>query len=151
LNQEAHKYAALEVKYIGGKDPEILFLDDTNKVVASENVADYDEAGIRDVLGRHGITLDTPKPEYKPPTFDATEHCIAWRRTGECSPTGPMEPMEDEHCNQLIPNGVSGFCECKGTSERWEATCEHAPFTCEDRCHALKEEAEEETTEGDEL
>lgn len=73
-----------------------------------------------------------------------TEHCIAWRQTGGCSPEGPREPERDLPCSSLVPEDSSGWCHCKlpgesslYTTELRQAAlsvCGHASFTCADMC-----------------
>jgi len=143
LNQEASQFAALEIRYVGGKDPTIYFLDEHNNIAASQDVSNFDSHGIIALLAQHGIYKHSPKPEFKPPVFESTANCVAWRQTGECQPSGPREPFSDLSCTDLITQGMSGYCECKGPNH-WEATCNHSPFTCEDRCAELAREAAEE-------
>ena len=38
--------------------------------------------------------------------------CVAWRQTKSCDPDGELESDQDKTCNQIIPRGISGFCEC---------------------------------------
>uniref|UniRef100_K3W9G9 Nucleotide-diphospho-sugar transferase domain-containing protein n=1 Tax=Globisporangium ultimum (strain ATCC 200006 / CBS 805.95 / DAOM BR144) TaxID=431595 RepID=K3W9G9_GLOUD len=39
--------------------------------------------------------------------------CVAWRRTGGCSPDGAIEEQETKKCDEPIPDGISGFCEVR--------------------------------------
>lgn len=73
-----------------------------------------------------------------------TEHCIAWRQTGGCSPTGLLEPTADKSCKAVIVAGNSGFCQCVSSGSRGksgfapataaESNCDHGPFTCAEQC-----------------
>jgi len=82
-----------------------------------------------------------------------TEHCMAWRQTGGCSPNGPREGAADKGCKSLITNGQSGFCECRSMQETWSGipsitmsvthlqlgderrfSCHHDSFTCAEVC-----------------
>ncbi|ETO84028.1 hypothetical protein F444_02037 [Phytophthora nicotianae P1976] len=37
--------------------------------------------------------------------------CIGWRATGNCKPDGPREIANDLTCDELVPDGSSGYCE----------------------------------------
>ncbi|KAG3085118.1 hypothetical protein PI125_g19324 [Phytophthora idaei] len=37
--------------------------------------------------------------------------CVGWRQTTNCTPAGEREYENDKNCTELIPNGVSGYCE----------------------------------------
>ena len=79
-----------------------------------------------------------------------TAQCIAWRQTGNCDGiNGERETEYDLGCNQNVPTGASGYCECRnlGTMEHHptlRATensfrastsgCGHEEFTCAQRC-----------------
>lgn len=39
--------------------------------------------------------------------------CLGWRQTTNCTPTGRVEPANHKNCTELIPNGVSGYCEVR--------------------------------------
>ncbi|KAG2967029.1 hypothetical protein PC118_g18824 [Phytophthora cactorum] len=41
--------------------------------------------------------------------------CVGWRQTTNCTPAGEREYENDKNCTELIPNGVSGYCEVRNT------------------------------------
>ncbi|KAL3670844.1 hypothetical protein V7S43_004029 [Phytophthora oleae] len=41
--------------------------------------------------------------------------CVGWRQTTNCTPAGEREFENDKNCSELIPNGVSGYCEVRNT------------------------------------
>ncbi|CAE7941823.1 unnamed protein product, partial [Symbiodinium sp. KB8] len=58
---------------------------------------------------------DATAPSEKPAVLSGrTKLCVAWRQTGACSPTGPLEPGSDKPCTEIIARGASGFCQCEG-------------------------------------
>uniref|UniRef100_A0A7S4QWP2 J domain-containing protein n=1 Tax=Alexandrium monilatum TaxID=311494 RepID=A0A7S4QWP2_9DINO len=69
-----------------------------------------------------------------------TPHCVAWRQTGTCDPSGPREPRQDRPCSAEVPGDVSGFCECRGAASdgqparAGESSCNHPPLVCADAC-----------------
>jgi len=133
LHNEAPKYQAVTVEWIGGHNPDLMFLDEHQKVVSTHDMAPLGEEQIHALLNQHGIYTHTPKPEYTPPTFEPTAICKAWRQTGGCDPAGDREPMADESCTTMIANGRSGFCECIG-KPNVDYVCEHMEMTCEEAC-----------------
>ena len=144
LHSDAGKYPALEVVWIGGRDPELTFLDKYGRKVSNHDISMFDEAGIADLLQRHGITMATPKTAFIHLPYDdiaPTESCIGWRHTGGCNPNGERETTQDRSCTESIEAGNSGFCECK-KGRRFEVTCDHEAFVCEERCKELLAAAE---------
>lgn len=115
-----------------------------------EVVSQLDQEGIASLLAEHGITLQTPKPDYLPPIIDPTAHCVAWRQTGGCDPKGEREKMLDEHCATTIIPGRSGYCECADGRPPVEFACEHTSIVCEEECTKDPVPAEdvEEKSEG---
>ena len=69
-----------------------------------------------------------------------------WRQTAGCDPRGPREADSDRLCNDVVPKGMSGFCECvdvDGVAHRAsEVTCDHPPLACSVECRALLGERE---------
>jgi tetratricopeptide (TPR) repeat protein len=48
-----------------------------------------------------------------------TAYCIAWRQTGNCDgEQGPREPNFDLGCDQAVPEGASGYCECRASDTK---------------------------------
>ena len=64
--------------------------------------------------------------------------CVGWRQTGGCEPTGERESDFDKGCDEPVPEGASGYCECDDGSRVAESTCEHQPFSCKDECMGLE-------------
>ena len=63
-----------------------------------------------------------------------TAECEGWRQTGDCG-NGDREPQNDKKCNQEVPSGHSGYCECcRSAGARLKYGCEHGPFKCTDVC-----------------
>lgn len=73
-----------------------------------------------------------------PPGFiDRHLKCVKWRQTGGCNPKGPRERHGDKNCNEEIPTGSSGYCQCGTESDKIrvrESTCDHRPFKCSTEC-----------------
>lgn len=134
LHNEARSYQALEIEYIPGRDPELVFVNKYNREVQRFDISNFGKVEIQELLQRHGIHIWTPKPEFVPPEFAPTANCKAWRQTNNCDPRGDREPMQDAACHELIGNGRSGYCECIGTKPNVEFGCEHTEFDCESQC-----------------
>jgi tetratricopeptide (TPR) repeat protein len=75
------------------------------------------------------------KPAPKKSLSAEEARCVSWRQTGDCSPTGKRQPSSDVDCTTPIRKGWSGYCECEGGVRAAESNCEHAPFTCAEKCH----------------
>jgi alpha 1,2-mannosyltransferase len=67
--------------------------------------------------------------------------CVSWRQTGGCTPAGPREPAHDQRCGEDVSGPTSGYCECEGGATTSHVTCQHAPFTCLERCATMHERA----------
>ena len=78
----------------------------------------------------------TPPPTPPTPPTLAPTQCISWRQTGNCDPQGERESTQDLSCDAVVPQGASGYCECKGGRKEQLSTCEHDSFTCENICSA---------------
>jgi len=63
-----------------------------------------------------------------------TGGCTAFRKTLQCNPSGPRDPMKDKGCQEVIDAHESGFCECGGYAQFAAVDCDHRPFTCEVMC-----------------
>jgi hypothetical protein len=59
--------------------------------------------------------------------------CVSWRQTGNCDPRGPLEPTNNRGCNDPVPSGASGFCECN--TGNVFAGCGHTVANCQDVCN----------------
>merc|ERR1712025_900140 len=61
--------------------------------------------------------------------------CVSWRQTGGCDPKGLREPNSDKSCNVVIPDVVSGYCECTDGKRQMEKGCSKGAFdTCDAAC-----------------
>eukprot|EP01065_Artemidia_motanka_P041979 TRINITY_DN5535_c1_g1_i1.p1 TRINITY_DN5535_c1_g1~~TRINITY_DN5535_c1_g1_i1.p1 ORF type:complete len:154 (+),score=58.78 TRINITY_DN5535_c1_g1_i1:168-629(+) len=130
----APSWPAVEVRYIGGKSPTVLWLNQYQEPVGdSIDISGMDESQIEAQLAERGVTAQTAKPEYKPRPIEPTEHCVAWRQTAGCVATGSREPLQDASCGTLIQRGRSGFCECSDGG-KVEFTCDHDVVSCEEQC-----------------
>lgn len=58
--------------------------------------------------------------------------CTGWAQTGNCSPTGPREPQNDQSCNVPIQTGWSGYCQC--SSGNIGTGCGHVQAPCSEIC-----------------
>jgi len=65
------------------------------------------------------------------------QSCVAFRRTGGCNPNGPREATGDLHCSSVVPQRMSGYCECENGRRAAEVTCRHAPMRCDQECRKL--------------
>jgi len=152
LQQEASQFPALEIQYVPGHKPELHLLNSHEVAVEVVDLAPFDSEGIINVLARFGISRSTPQPSYTLPEIEATEHCVAWRQTGNCDPeNGPRESKKDLSCSETILHGLSGFCECKDSSKNVRVTCDHEQFVCEDLCSGKSTLAEPEVAAPQEL
>ena len=62
--------------------------------------------------------------------------CISWRQTGECNPHGPREQENDKSCDEIIPDGHSGFCECHRGERKLLKGCSKGEFeSCNAACN----------------
>ena len=60
--------------------------------------------------------------------------CQGWRQTGGCTPHGPREAGSDKTCDEEVPAGSSGYCECHDGTRARESDCNHGIFTCGEAC-----------------
>jgi hypothetical protein len=56
-----------------------------------------------------------------------------------CDSKKKEELGEEKGCAQVIPDGLSGYCECVGGRRAMEVTCKHEPFTCRAACSGADE------------
>lgn len=61
--------------------------------------------------------------------------CLGFRQTAGCNPLGAREAANDKECDEIVPPGVSGYCECRSVNTS-KVTCNHLPFSCADICDA---------------
>ena len=79
-----------------------------------------------------------PAPAAAPPVAQGFR-CQAWRQTHACDANGRRDRKGDKGCDETVPSGASGFCECAGmvdgTTRRVRlSSCDHMPFTCQAEC-----------------
>ena len=60
--------------------------------------------------------------------------CVAWRTTAGCDPHGHREHENDRPCNEIIPNTISGYCECGEGLKVAHSECGHEPLQCSQIC-----------------
>lgn len=60
--------------------------------------------------------------------------CVKWRKTLNCNPSGPRDPVQDKDCTVTIAGTESGFCECEGYVHTAASPCGHGPLNCEVEC-----------------
>ena len=68
---------------------------------------------------------------------------MSWRQTSGCDPKGSRDPSQDKACSEVIPDDLSGFCECKGGQRKMEKGCSKGRYdTCDSACsHVLEDSA----------
>jgi hypothetical protein len=66
--------------------------------------------------------------------------CTGWQRTGNCDPhKGATQGFPVAPCDEIVAPHLSGYCVCSHDGGRTtfnvaHSTCDHAPFTCQDKC-----------------
>merc|ERR1719389_1204648 len=63
--------------------------------------------------------------------------CVRWRKTLNCAPSGPRDPIGDKDCSVTIGGAESGFCECEGHVHVAAVPCGHKPINCQHECVAV--------------
>merc|ERR1719421_397410 len=81
--------------------------------------------------------LDEGEPTPEPPAPGGGLACVKWRKTLNCEPSGPRDPLSDKDCSVTIPGTESGFCECEGYVHTAAVPCNHRPVQCEMECHKV--------------
>lgn len=64
----------------------------------------------------------------------APPECVAFRRAGGCSASGPRDPNGDAACDVPVLPDWAGFCECGGGLSAGAVGCGHGVFTCRAAC-----------------
>lgn len=139
IQEELPRYSALEVKYVRGKSPTMVFLEETTREASLVDLSDHSVASITALLSAQGITKSSPKPQYSHPlTIKKTKVCKAWRETRDCDPDGLREPQLDRHCKDEVPTGHSGYCQCRGDDKQIvRFNCKHRTIRCEQLCEGM--------------
>ena len=77
--------------------------------------------------------------------MSSLDRCIGWIQTGGCKPDGTKEPWNNKPCNAVIPDGHSGFCECRrggrrgGIDRTMNKGCTRGTYkTCAEACDRLR-------------
>jgi hypothetical protein len=63
--------------------------------------------------------------------------CVGWRGVKGCSPEsagGAFDRSRSLSCQDPVPSGVAGWCECEFAYVVREVGCRHETFTCGDEC-----------------
>merc|ERR1719161_1096184 len=63
--------------------------------------------------------------------------CMRWRKTLNCAPSGPRDPLGDKDCSVTITGTESGFCECEGYVHVAAVPCGHRPINCDMECEKV--------------
>ena len=58
--------------------------------------------------------------------------CEGFMQTGGCDPDGPVEQRLG--CSDLVSEGASGYCQCRGGAVVGRVGCGHAPVRCDAVC-----------------
>ena len=73
---------------------------------------------------------------FAPSPTQSAKGCF-FQQTGGCDPKGI--PESKLSCSSKVPKGASGYCECGDSlGTRFEVTCEHHEFNCEDGCYIAR-------------
>lgn len=116
----------------------MVFLDQHGKQKGGQqSLESLDAAGIETLLEKKGITQSSPKPKFKERKFPHTQHCKAWRQTGDCKSTGTREVVGDAPCTEQFAGRASGYCECTD-KRRLNFNCEDAGLHRAVRKHARR-------------
>jgi len=119
-------------------DSEVVVENIVTEEEPEPKVAGVDENNLENAEDAEQATkTETPEKSEDQPTSDEGQDtsCVGWRQTGGCAPEGPREAHSDRECNDEVPAGASGYCECSGGGRRVaESTCDHGPFNCAAMC-----------------
>ena len=138
----AKRYAAVEIDYVTGHNPDLELLDQYRRPVATYDVSPLSPDQIVSLLNQHGIFEFTAKPVYEDDTSKEalpSAHCVAFRRVG-CDDM-IRDPDGDLGCNIALREGQGGYCECKAGISNADVSCnqgyDEGSVTCEDLCNDL--------------
>lgn len=79
-------------------------------------------------------TLPNPEPEITAEHRLELSECIGWRQTAGCDSNGSREPEFDLECDEIVPPGASGYCECSSGKTTANVGCSHVELTCSQAC-----------------
>ena len=105
---------------------------------AAAEKAAFDEAAKKeaaDIAAREAKAKAALEPLAKAREAARAATCEGWLQTGRCTPDGPRESHSDRSCDDDVPAGASGYCEC-GDGKAARSDCDHASFKCQAMCAA---------------
>ena len=138
--KEQHVQAYNRVEVInkpGAPYPIVYFLDKHNAVIRSAYKFNGRETAqwFLDWLEENNLGKDKEEPNFIPPQFPRSEHCIAFRAfTTSGLRTWQVYPF-DVSCVTPVATAHPGVCECiDGSEVKVDFTVGRVPFTCEEKC-----------------
>ncbi len=105
---------------------------------AAAEKAAFDEAAKKeaaDIAAREAKAKAALEPLAKAREAARGAKCEGWYQTGRCTPDGPRESHSDRSCDDDVPAGASGYCQC-GDGQAAKSDCDHASFKCQAMCAA---------------
>jgi len=105
---------------------------------AAAEKAAFDEAAKQeaaDIAAREAKAKAALEPLAKAREAARGAKCEGWYQTGRCTPDGPREFHSDRSCDDDVPAGASGYCQC-GDGQAAKSDCDHASFKCQAMCAA---------------
>ena len=105
---------------------------------AAAEKAAFDEAAKKEaaeIAAREAKAKAALEPLAKAREAARAATCEGWRQTGRCTPDGPRESHSDRSCDDDVPAGASGYCQC-GDGQAAKSDCDHASFKCQAMCAA---------------
>ena len=105
---------------------------------AAAEKAAFDEAARKeaaDIAAREAKAKAALEPLAKAREAARAATCEGWLQTGRCTPDGPRESHSDRSCDDDVPAGASGYCQC-GDGQAAKSDCDHASFKCQAMCAA---------------
>jgi hypothetical protein len=105
---------------------------------AAAEKAAFDEAAKKEaaeIAAREAKAKAALEPLAKAREAARAATCTGWYQTGRCTPNGPREAHSDRSCDDDVPAGASGYCQC-GDGQAAKSDCDHASFKCQAMCAA---------------
>jgi hypothetical protein len=105
---------------------------------AAAEKAAFDEAAKQEaaeIAAREAKAKAALEPLAKAREAARAATCEGWHQTGRCTPDGPRESHSDRSCDDDVPAGASGYCQC-GDGQAAKSDCDHASFKCQAMCAA---------------